>query len=159
MLKANAFINVLCKHLYVYVWAHTAAYMAQRVHHRQRKIHVSSGTYRQAGCHCSAGICACMQTLFVYVCVYVCMSFMYVCIYVGMCAYSLKDARSQIARLNKVVESHPLCMCVVFRFITAVSTTHADTEIPTIIDPSTTINYPSAPGSIIVGITVRVIIL
>ncbi len=29
------------------------------------------------------------------------------------------------------------------------------TEIPTIIDPSATINYPSATGSIIVGISVR----
>ncbi len=29
------------------------------------------------------------------------------------------------------------------------------TEIPTIIDPSATINYPSATGSIIVGITVQ----
>ncbi len=28
------------------------------------------------------------------------------------------------------------------------------TEIPTIIDPSATINYPSATGSIIVGISV-----
>ncbi len=28
------------------------------------------------------------------------------------------------------------------------------TEIPTIIDPSTTVNYPSATGSIIVGISV-----
>ncbi len=31
----------------------------------------------------------------------------------------------------------------------------ADTEIPTIIDPKATINYPSATGSIFVGFSVR----
>jgi hypothetical protein len=33
------------------------------------------------------------------------------------------------------------------------------TDIPTIIDPSATINYPSATGSIIVGIPVMCVIL
>ena len=33
---------------------------------------------------------------------------------------------------------------------------HIHTEIPTIIDPSATVNYPSATGSIIVGISVYI---
>jgi hypothetical protein len=43
-----------------------------------------------------------------------------------------------------------VCVHSYTRFLTAWSIT----EIPTIIDPSATINYPSATGSIIVGISV-----